>query len=996
MDSEVDKSGSDGAAGSLRAAEQVAGSDTVAQADGGVAGANAIETGGFYRGAGRQTGGGDKKKKAKGFLKGKGPMGLILGLILGVGGVMGGAQVFQPFSLVEQFRETFNSMQTSVSTRSNSMLKFQLGEVKYPTRVNFLGKQKFSLSKKQQSKLSQNGIEFDEDMKALVYVDENGKKIIVAADDSAATRIKNNFDIDTETTDVTTFKNVYESDYDFFKKYNSSSLTWRGAIANWFGTLTLEFLVENKLTRNLFVNYRQEMEESGASPKTVMTDMIAKGTDEIEDGGRKTVEFDSESDEDGNQRITGISDGPGETPSGRTISRSGLTVDKVKAEIDEVRQKYAKGDGGGGGITGIAQGAANYTCLVFNFLGGIGLLVSASEALQIIHLVTAYFEAIDKVKAGDGDDSPINEIATSLNSNTKNINEVLELSGTANNSLNTINNGGDDNTIKQANDDLAKSFTTKSVSTEKTAMESSGIAALYGGGRVNPNDASVQSFNFTNSIKTIMGGIGLSMSSFVGCSLAKLATNAASAIETTWTTVSCVTGASAAGATFGVSLLGCLPALFEIASGIALSVGASLLIAGVIAAITPVVANMMTRDLISTLGGEDLGNALTSGANMYLGNTHRFNGGSLATSKKYTEFAVARQQVIAENAKYERMVRDPLDATSKYTFLGTLMTQMMSFMTVNSLTSAVRSAGTVVSSSIAAISPTAVAYEIKSDLPTPEEYEVTCPYLASIGAVGDAYCNPYAVTDMSTISVDPSVVIEDLAKEGNFLNETTASGNVKIKEDSDLAKYIVFCDNRNSAFGIADQNIVNQVTNFATVNINAVDSAIGAIPIIGDSIDVINNGKALANAGYVSGESCVAGNDVTYGVSWSKASTYQRFIEDQSLMESMGMFGDDGESAVTAFLREYYEEHPLDNSYEGILARYSGLSKEDVIAFLDIIDYGNYIANYDAATRYAFGAPAVEVENEILFDNENAIANVYVVLLNEISFADIRNRTTLI
>ena len=59
-------------------------------------------------------------------------------------------------------------------------------------------------------------------------------------------------------------------------------------------------------------------------------------------------------------------------------------------------------------------------------------------------------------------------------------------------------------------------------------------------------------------------------------------------------------------------------------------------------------------------------------------------------------------------------------------------------------------------------------------------------------------------------------------------------------------------------------------------------------------------------------------------------------------------------SAVTAFLDDYYTEHPLDNSYEGILARYSGLTKETVVAVLNVVDYMNYIADYDPVTKYDF------------------------------------------
>lgn len=52
-------------------------------------------------------------------------------------------------------------------------------------------------------------------------------------------------------------------------------------------------------------------------------------------------------------------------------------------------------------------------------------------------------------------------------------------------------------------------------------------------------------------------------------------------------------------------------------------------------------------------------------------------------------------------------------------------------------------------------------------------------------------------------------------------------------------------------------------------------------------------------------------------------------------------------SSVTAYLEEYYEKHPLDNSYEGILTRRSGLTKEQVIAYLDELEYLAKVAEYD-------------------------------------------------
>ena len=69
---------------------------------------------------------------------------------------------------------------------------------------------------------------------------------------------------------------------------------------------------------------------------------------------------------------------------------------------------------------------------------------------------------------------------------------------------------------------------------------------------------------------------------------------------------------------------------------------------------------------------------------------------------------------------------------------------------------------------------------------------------------------------------------------------------------------------------------------------------------------------------------------------------YQRLLENMGLIEK---------SSVTAYLEEYYEKHPLDNSYEGVLARRSGLTKDQVIAYLDKLEYLAKIAEYDPTGR---------------------------------------------
>lgn len=84
-------------------------------------------------------------------------------------------------------------------------------------------------------------------------------------------------------------------------------------------------------------------------------------------------------------------------------------------------------------------------------------------------------------------------------------------------------------------------------------------------------------------------------------------------------------------------------------------------------------------------------------------------------------------------------------------------------------------------------------------------------------------------------------------------------------------------------------------------------------------------------------------------------------------------------SSVTAYLDEYYEKHPLDNSFEGILARKTGLTKENVIATLDTINYLTFIADYNPDGYYPLNymkpeAEKIQIKDTKYIDLENFIS----------------------
>lgn len=1041
-----------------KAAEE-AGANKEEKTDGGIknsvtgARQNEEEAGGLYKGSGKKVMPKTRASRFRGVAKKGGPLFAILSSVFIVGGIMMGTQFFQPFSIVAQFQETFGSMEKSANVRSEAFFRYQMAnrQTKNPIKRSIFGK-KFSISEKQAAELKKQGIEFDEDfngVKVLKFEGEDGNMKIITASEGDAASLRNGG------ADAVEFKKFYADNPKFFTSYNKGSMTWRGAIANWFGTNTVEFLRRNKLTRNLFADYKNKA--SGATDvearTKVATEMMDKGTDEIGGGGVRRSDVVSEWSEteniggaDGEQRqyekvvdetvmkeysgslswfsklknfIVGIFTGGDSEPeadfdhsekdeSFDKFNRSDLgevgsedNIEKVKSKLKGIANKFTNGS------AGTASTVANYSCLGVNVLGAITLLVQASEAMQTIKLATGYFEAFDKAKAGYGAESPINELMTTLNEKKKNEYDVLTSTGTG---------------VGNVTEDGIASLTTVRVSSEKTAMNSQGVGALYSPRKIDTSDPSVQSFNFSGNVKRIMGGIGANMDMFKACSIARISAAAVDLATGGLEVAGCLAGLVGAAFTLGTSAVTCAPIIGKMAiAKIGFSIAAGLLVSGIVASVAPVVARLLTRNLIADIGGEDLGNALASGANIYLGNTHRSNGGSLATREKYEKFAVLQNQVIAEKAKLERESLSPFDLTSKYTFMGSLMTHMMSFGQSDTLMGLLRAGGSVVSSSLVGLTPTASAYDVVSFLPDESEWEDTCPYLASIGAVGDAFCNPYAATDVETIEIDPQDIIDHLAdpdgdkmsndsnfegknegeeeedgeensEEENEEDEEKDLKNVEIKKGSKLYNYIIYCDNRESGFGIADQNIANAVT--GTASLNAMEnSIIGSMPVIGEVVDIFDNAKQIDNLGYISGESCVAGNKVNNNEApdWEEAKYYQRFIEDQSLAESMGVIE---KSAVTVALEEYYKDNPLDDSYEGMLARYSGLEKEDVIALLDAIEYYDYIAKYDPSTRYAFNDSKIKIVDSkgILFEHEYVLDGE-VVLIGRIVYADVRNRS---
>ena len=120
---------------------------------------------------------------------------------------------------------------------------------------------------------------------------------------------------------------------------------------------------------------------------------------------------------------------------------------------------------------------------------------------------------------------------------------------------------------------------------------------------------------------------------------------------------------------------------------------------------------------------------------------------------------------------------------------------------------------------------------------------------------------------------------------------------------------------------------------------------------------------------------------------WEEMRLYQSYSELMEWMETVGLVKASG-TAKTA--QRYYDENPIDNSYEGKIARLSGMSRERVVAVLDLFEYVAWLKNYDATALLP--VPAAEPE-QIQYDNGEIVAQAEkITMMAGVVYDEMRNR----
>ena len=904
-----------------------------------------------------------------------GPLGTILIVVMAVVGIFAGSQTLAPFGLIANGLDQFNNLRTSMNRRETYFRRFRLDRTRnkpITKKATIFNPERFKVSKSLDKKLRRNGIYYidsdDFDCRFLVYEDtKTGKKYAVAANDDDVGKLPSGADVEIDGEKVHVdfderlkIDDALTTSDAFAKDLDKGTRTLKGHIAGWFDDLSEKFHLRIGSSRNKFrdtsdVADDDEIIDHAKNKDVGLDEDVKSSSSETDD---LIPDDDPDSDEDWKRQHVGTD--------GDSIGKNAS-----QSDITEALRKRTKA------VVGGMKAGTDVACTIMKAYSMLSAMMAAIRVANILNYLTGFLEAIQKTQTGDAGK---NELAYYMNG--------LSEKG--------ITTDGDGNPIREGTSSL--------MSPAWNQFFSSGELVLHS------DDKIAEKFNkdlvMQNGIDSSTGIIGsiLSQTTAVTSNIAGglAAYKACLTAQMLAGSVELVVDFVLAFITVGIGNF-IKQAFSELWKDAILNTVTAAIIAGFMALI-PHIAQWMAKDLIANMAGEDAAYAINSGFNIYLGTQMQVSSGLPATEEKLMAHWREQYDVIAEEGAYERSQRSPFDPTSKYTFIGSIVNSLMPIAnTMSSPLTTIAKTMNTVGSYAADILPTAKADgEVKFQTSLRKD----CPNLSQIGLVGDVFCNPYFVTDFSTMAADPSNVIDyistDEDKEGiNGLNnnfvwddekgEVDSDGdgekdayNPPIKAGSELSKWVVSCAARDSQFGAVDNNVMNAIASLYNTGNGTLDTVIetgvGMLPFIGDAQDIASAAKETANLEWASGENCIK-EEYKY---------YSRYSEDQRVMESMGVIP---QSQVAAFLDEYYEKNPIDNSYEGTIARYSGLTKEQVEENLALIEYAEWLAEYNPENygpeKFApkpDGSYQYE-SNEIVASAEKAVVGNYII------FDDLRTRT---
>ena len=334
---------------------------------------------------------------------------------------------------------------------------------------------------------------------------------------------------------------------------------------------------------------------------------------------------------------------------------------------------------------------------------------------------------------------------------------------------------------------------------------------------------------------------------------------------------------------------------------------------------------------------------------------------------------------LERKAEAERASLSPFDISSPNTFLGSIVHNLATAAIgsysskSSSIATGLQATGGVAVSAMSDLLGTvkAESWDQKFTAMSPTD-NADCATINTLAVAGDLYCNSH--NTVNTDNMKNTLKDWQASAIGGFIGP-----DGEILENSDLEKFVIMGMGRESTVGVMNSEVCDAYheyeDNFFQKFIHHIQDVVGVYNAC-DGVD-----EDVATGAKYSFSNQQDPNLKLY-------SGYMLYSEVRSLLK-------EEQSSLSIAQERYYSKHPQDNSEAGILARISGMTKQEAEIAIAYASYLNEIASYDASTRYFFGPIDLGLDDEHLSLEAHSakIAGDYVAwYIKETEFEDLRSR----
>ena len=744
---------------------------------------NNVNGGGTHksRNAANSAGGG-WKNRAKSFFKNKGAMAATGGLLGGGGAfifvISTGIASLAPVHIQEIITEKLNSASTSMNNRSVKVMKLKIKG----TNCNPAGLvcRMSKVTDRNIKNLEKAGFEVKTSDKESLF----GRKTIT---ELRYNKNGQSIDIKNNSSDI---KNILTKNPDV-----------RQAFRRGFSGRFASFLDKSWQKLKSWFNFRKAKKDNkGKTEEEIDEDIKKTANDHSKDGETDSKKFPDDKedvDDKGKNKAQ-----KGDEGTKKVKEKLKTYKDKLKKGARNVSEKAAMGleilEGASSSLNSL--NAVDKVCGVYALVSMGWSVAKVAKVEVLAQFGLSFLSMASKIKAGEATQQEV----------TAQGNNLMGIANKKDSKENKNPDSKNSNTSRLKNAFAFFADSTSNNDRIKSATESQGWRAVAYDDRISKLDDSAKDYqvgitgwfaSLMNTLTTGMVGWFIRQS----CKVAGIVTAAVGIAQVALTILKCM----------GTGFLGCIgdvvkAAIWTVALGLALSAATEILKNQAMGAISKYVSEGLTGTILNdSTTGENFGNAIMSGSAAMMAKNSMAGSGGVLTKSQAIAFRQETDRQIAENAEDIRKTHSPFDPTTRHTFLGSIVSNMMPYVgTLGSIKGLLPSIIGGAQRSFASITPGASAANnanFAANMETCEDKSIT-----DTGAATDIFCNVYTGIDMGIAETDTEEVVNKLKEWGDIVEKDDTSENNNLLNTFTMSermkKYDKYCFNRKSPIGTSEDD----------------------------------------------------------------------------------------------------------------------------------------------------------------------------------------------